>query len=41
METEMEDGVYLAVPRYVHVVFGLFFLGWVDALCLYAAYRGA
>ena len=40
METEMEDGVYLAVSCYVPVVFCLFFLGWSDALCLYAAYKG-
>ena len=39
METEMEDGVYLAVSCYVYVVFCLFFLGWLDALCVYAAYQ--
>ena len=40
METEVEDGVYLAVSCYVFVVLCLFFLGWADAFCVYAAYKG-
>ena len=34
----MEDGVYMAVPLYVHVILCLFLSGRVDTLCLYATY---
>ena len=40
METKMEDGVHLAVSGYVYVVLCLFFLGRVDAFCVYTAIKG-
>ena len=35
METEMENGFYMAVSDDVFVVLCLLFLGWVDAFCVY------
>lgn len=36
----MENGLYMAVPIHVLVLFRLLLPGWVDALCVYAAYKG-
>ena len=40
MEAQVEDGVYVAVPCDVHVVFGVLLLGRIDNICVYTAYKG-
>lgn len=40
MAAPVEDGVYVAVCDYVHVLFGLFVSGGVDVVGVYAADKG-
>ena len=35
MESEMENGVYLAVPYHVLGLFGSFLFVWTNDLCVY------
>ena len=39
METSLEDGIYLAVPYNVHVIFSSVLLGWIDDLCMHTTYQ--
>lgn len=35
MGTEVEDGIHMAGPGDVHVVFGVFVLGGLDGVCVF------